>query len=308
MKKTIIIFLCCITLFIIHEPIARAGQVVTDNDRLWARTVIDQEKSRKTILAPNTLAVLYFRNKTGQATLDPLQKGFALLLMTDLAQLENIQLVERVKLQALAEELNIGEAGIVDNATAPRVGKLLGAGYLVGGDLTGSQTSELAVVSNLLQVKNQSSLGRPTAEGQMEQIFDMEKKILFKIIDLLKIKLTPEKKAKLEKPFTTDLNAFLSFIKGIECSDQGKYRDAEQYYNKAIREDPQLLPAKDALDELRSLNLVTAPEKSMTMLRDLEKSTSNTTSLSKDYPLQESDNPGVIQKTQTESGNINVKW
>jgi TolB-like protein len=308
MKKIIIIILCCITLFIIHDPIARAGQVVTDNDKVWARTVIDQEKSRKTVLAPNTLAVLYFRNKTGQTSLDPLQKGFALLLMTDLAQVENIQLVERVKFQALVEELNIGEAGIVDNTTAPRVGKLLGAGYLVGGDLTGSQTSELGVKSNLLQVKNQSSLGQPTAAGQMEQIFDMEKKILFKIIDLLKIKLTPEKKAKLEKPFTTDLNAFLSFMNGIESSDRGNYRDAEQYYNKAIREDPQLRPAQDALNELRSLNLVSAPGKSRTMLRDLGKSTSNTTSLSKDYPLQESDNPGVIQKRETESGDIKVKW
>jgi TolB-like protein len=308
MRKTIIIILCSLSVFIIHDPIARAGQVVTDTDKLWARSVIDQEKSRKAVLSPNTLAVLYFRNKTGQTSLDPLQKGFALLLMTDLAQVENIQLVERVKFQALAEELNLGESGIVDNTTAPRVGKLLGASYLVGGDLTGSQTSELGVVSNLLQVKNQSSLGQPTATGQMEQLFDMEKKILFKIIDLLKIRLTPEKKAKLEKPFTTNLNAFLSFMKGIEASDQGKYKDAERYYNKAMREDPQLRPAQDALDELRSLNLVAAPAKRGTLLKDLGKSTSTTTSLGEDYPLQESDNPGVIQRSIPESGNIKVKW
>jgi TolB-like protein len=307
MKKIIVITLCCITLFIVHHPMARAGQVITDNDRLWARTVIAQEKSLKTAPAPNTLAVLYFHNKTGQPSLDPLQKGFALLLMTDLAQVENIQLVERVRLQALVEELNIGEAGIVDTATAPRVGKLLGASYLVGGDLTGGRASELGVMSDLLQVKNRSSLGQPTAEGQMEQIFDMEKKILFRIIDLLKIKLTPEKKAKLEKPFTTDINAFLYFIHGIESSDRGNYREAERYYHKAMTDDPHLLPAQDALDELRNLNLVAAPGKSRAMLKDLGKSTSNTNSLSEDYPLQESDIPGVIQKRE-ESGNIKVKW
>jgi hypothetical protein len=123
-----------------------------------------------------------------------------MLLMTDLSQVEGIQLVERVKFQALAEELNLGASGIVDSATAPRVGKLLGASYLVGGDLKGAQAPQFSVVSNLLQVKDQNSLGQPSANGQEEQIFDMEKKILFEIIELLKIKLTKVEKETLKRP------------------------------------------------------------------------------------------------------------
>ena len=293
-------------LCIMSSPL-RANQVVTGEDRGWAKNAIKQEKTLEAAPAPNTVAVLYFHNQSTNPQLDPLQKGFAFLLMTDLTQVDGITLVERVKLQALVEELGLGSSGLVEKGSAPRVGKLLGAGYLVGGDLTSSQQVEFGVKSDLIQVKSQNSLGQPSANGTLGQLFDVEKQVLFKIIDLLKIKLTPEKKFKLEKPITTNLNAFLNFMKGIGCSDRGNYKDAAEYYNQAMMEDPQFRLAQDALNELKSLHLISAPGKSRAMLKELESKTSTTNTLGKDYPLQESNNPGVIQK-ESESGNIKVNW
>jgi TolB-like protein len=301
MKKTIIFILFCITLCALGESIAGAGQVVTDDDRAWAKTAIGQEKSQGTIAAPNTLAVLSFHNKTGQASLDPLQKGFSLLLMTDLSQVEGIQLVERVKFQALVEELNLGASGIVDNTTAPRVGKLLGASYLVGGDITSSQAPELGVVSDLLQVKDQSSLGQPSANGQLEKIFDMEKKILFEIIELLKIKLTKVEKETLKRPLTTSYRALIYLSLGLDASDRGNYGSADFYYHKALEQDPQLTPAADAIKELLDLKLVTINPRSRAILTTQEDQNSSTLSIIRNISTFREFSPAV-------SGEIRVRW
>ena len=301
MKKTIILILFCFILCSVCEPKASAGQVVSDDDRAWAKTAISQEQSQGTIAAPNTLAVLAFRNKTGQTSLDPLQKGFAFMLMTDLHQVEGIKLVERVKLQAILEELHLGASGIVDSNTSPQVGKLLGASYLVGGDITGPQPPEIAVASDLLQVKDQSSLGQPSANGQPENIFDMEKKVLFEIIELLKVKLTRAQKEKLKRPLTSSYRALMYLSLGLDASDRGNYGAADFYYHKALEHDPQLTPATDAMKELLNLKLVTNNPRSRAVLATQEEQNSSTLSTKKNISTFREFRPAA-------SGEIRVRW
>lgn len=262
--------------FGISSPIL-AGQVVTDTARQWAKDALAQEQSITP--APDTVAVLYFRNRTANPQLDPLQKGLAFLLMTDLSTVEGVRLVERIKLQALVEELKLGASGLVDKDSAPRVGKLLGAGYLVGGDLQGGQQAELGIRSDLLQVNTSSSLGSPSAEGQLAQVFDLEKQILFGIIDLLKIALTPAQKQRLQRPATTDYQAFLALCKGLDASDRGNYSGAAANYERALRLDPRFQPAQNALNELRGLGLASLKPRSHAMLEVLVKDNSSTSSL-----------------------------
>jgi TolB-like protein len=311
MKKSTVLVLGIISLFmlfLLQSSLMQAGQIVTKGDKAWAQQVIEQEKSREPVFTPNTVAVLYFRNTTGKDTLDPLQKGLAFLLMTDLSQLEKIQLVERVKIQALVEELNLGTTGLVSEDSAPRVGRLLGVSYLVGGDILTASAAELEVRSSLLGVKDEHVLGQPDAEGKLADIFSLEKKILFEIIDLLKIELTPQQRARLQKPFTTDFNALMNFVNGMDSSDRGDYSKAGNYYQKAIQQDPQMQPAQAALNELKSLSLVTAPKRSQVMLRTLENATSTTASPTKSVVTKESDNPGGVVRKASEAGNVKVKW
>ena len=108
--------------------------MVTDDARTWAKQAVAQEKALKAVTVANTVAVLYFFNRTGQPDLDPLQKGLTVMLITDLSKVKSLTVVERVRLQALAEELKLGVSGLVTENTAPRVGKLLGAHWLVGGN------------------------------------------------------------------------------------------------------------------------------------------------------------------------------
>src|SRR5687767_1329816 len=75
------------------------------------------------------VAVLYFDNNTGDASLDVLQKGFADMMVTDLSSVDALQLVEREKLQAIIEEQKLQRSRYFDPKTAVKLGKLVGAQY-----------------------------------------------------------------------------------------------------------------------------------------------------------------------------------
>src|SRR3989454_7594279 len=64
---------------------------------------------------------------------DALQKGMAAMIISELAANPGARVVEREELQRLLEEQKLGAAGRVDDATAARIGKLIGARYVVTG-------------------------------------------------------------------------------------------------------------------------------------------------------------------------------
>src|SRR5437899_11089521 len=64
---------------------------------------------------------------------DALQKGMGAMIISELAANSGARVVEREELQRLLEEQKLGAAGCVDDATAARIGKLIGARYVVTG-------------------------------------------------------------------------------------------------------------------------------------------------------------------------------
>lgn len=300
-KRVFLILLLAVILCGSGFPL-QAGQVVTEDIRAWAQMALKQEKDLDTELLGNTLAVLYFQNKSGKARLNQLQKGLAFMLMTDLSQVEGLVLVERVKLQALVEEMDLGVSGLVDPDTAPRVGRMLGARFLVGGDIQGTAI-KLGIVSDVLEVPQERVAGSPSSEGEFEKIFEMEKELLFAIIDILKIELSVEKKLELEKPLTRNIEALFTLMDAIDSSDRGDYLKAEAYYKDALKKDPELNAAREGLDELNSLNLVGPNDRSRAMAKSLDDKTSQTSSLLDDMISRRKRDPHTVS-----IGQIRVRW
>ncbi len=83
--------------------------------------------------APPTVAVLYFDYDGPDEELFALRKGITDFLVSQLASAETVQLVERTRLQEVLAELELQQTRRIDPTSAARVGKLLGARYLVFG-------------------------------------------------------------------------------------------------------------------------------------------------------------------------------
>jgi TolB-like protein len=274
-----------------------AGQVITEDVRLWAKQAVKEEKALKSVKGQNTLAVLYFLNKTGDSDLDPVQKGLALMLITDLSTVEGIQVIERIKLQALVEEMGFGTSGLVQAGTAPKVGRLLGARWLEGGNMTGKQ-SQLQVEANLVDVPTDKISTQQTAEGNLSELFRIEKEILFATIRDLKIKISPEKEKALRRPCSTNFKALQDLFRGIDASDRGNYEKAGDFYDKSLKEDPTICVAESALTELRDLKLILPPGKknrSAEMLESLRNDTSLTNQLEPKDATRREPTPAQIE-------------
>lgn len=285
------ICLCCILFLAVFASSLWAGQVITQEDRLWARQVLAKEKGLGAPGAPNTLAIFPFQNKTGKPELDPVQKGMALMLITDLSQIKSLQVVERVKLQALVDEMELGKSGLVNMDEAPRVGKLLGAQRLIGGDLQNGQLHPLQIKALLLDVPTAEVLKQPVTEGDLARLFDLEKELVSEILGYLKIEPTPEEKKRLQKPLTTSIKAALNLFAGIAASDEGDYRKAAGFYQRALREDPSIAHAREALGELQDLGLVPNSRSRDSFLHSIKDQTSLTDQLTPEDAIKREGRP-----------------
>ncbi len=275
-------FLLAFLIIFLASSSGWTGEVVTKETKLWAQKALAEEKALAAITAPNTIAVLYFQNKSGNSALDPLRKGLTLMLITDLSQVKGLQVIERVKLQALVEEMGLGASGLVDEGTAPRVGRLLGARWLVGGNILPAIEEKLKIQAYPLEVPKGQVLGEPLREGKLADLFRLEKELLFEIIKLLKIEVSPEEERAMRRLCTANIKAFGELVRGIEASDRGKYEKAAIHYEKALQEDPQICIARGALHELKNLGLIKVTKKSQEMLRTLRERTSTTDQLTQD--------------------------
>ncbi|HAP36494.1 MAG TPA: hypothetical protein DCQ28_11340, partial [Bacteroidetes bacterium] len=192
----------------------------------------------------NTIAILYFENKGQKAELNPLQKGLSEMIITDLSKVKSLKVIERIRLQELVQEMNLGETDLVDQKTAPRLGKLLGANRLVKGSFFTLTNEKLNIDAFVTKARTGEIDASTNISGDIKEFFRLEKELVFKIIDEMKIKLTDEeRKAILEIP-TEDFFAFLQYSRGLDFEDKGEFTQAFEAYSQAAVSDPNFSQAK----------------------------------------------------------------
>lgn len=256
MKSTVFLIMAILFINPVHVS---AGLVVTDADIGWATEVLRQidppPAPEDTGLPPATLAILDFKNESGNPELDPLEKGLSILLENDLAALESVNVVERTKLLALVQQMQTATPDMNLTTMISKVGRLTGAHYVSWGAIHKGQITEIKIDPRLAKVANGITLEQPAVMGDLTNINKMHKDLLFDIVRILEIDLTPAEKALLEKSLSADAAALMTFFSGVDASDKGDYQTAANRYAEALVQDPQLALAHRAIEELEILGL-----------------------------------------------------
>ena len=201
----------------------------------------------------NTIAVMYFKNLGNNRELDPLQKGLTDMLITDISKAERLKVVERVRLQALLKEMQLGATGLVDQATAPRVGKLLGAYKIVNGGFTDLAGERMRIDAGMTVTPTAELDKEEGVSGALKNLFDLERELAFKIIEDSGIELTPVLIAAIGTLPTTSLAAFLAYSKGLDFMDRNSPNEAIQQFEEALNIDPNFTMARDRLSDAQAL-------------------------------------------------------
>jgi TolB-like protein len=186
--------------------------------------------------SPTTIAVppLYV---TGSDELAPLSRGMAELIITDLGRSSQLTLVERDRMQALADEIQLSSSERADPATAARAGKLLQAGRVVNGALVVAGT-RLTVTSSVMTVANSELSAPAEVVDGLDNIFALQKQIVFRIFTQLGVTLTPAERQAVDRRATANFEAFLEFSRGLVAADDGRFEDASRFFDNARSLDP----------------------------------------------------------------------
>ena len=243
-------------LLAVFPATASGALVVTKEARQWAKEAVSREKALGALAAGGrSVGVLPFVQTSGDPGFLPLEKGLAVMIATDLSKVKGLDVLDRVKVQALIQELKLSGSGLVAEGTGPRIGRLLQAKWIVGGAYRVDKGS-MDMDSRLLEVDTSAFLKSIQARGEMIKIFALEKQVVKNIIRVLGLTLTPQERSAIEAPITTSLEALLAFGRGLDASDRGDYKKAGEEYSKALKADPGFALAREALDELLDLGLL----------------------------------------------------
>jgi TolB-like protein len=194
---------------------------------------------------------------------EPLGKGLSEMIITDLSQIDSLNLVERLRLQTLLQEMALGQSGLVDEKTAPRFGKMLRAKHVVGGayDIIGTQRLRMDV--ELWAFPERTPSMEASKADKLKELLKMEKQIVTDILAGLGIELSPEQRQKLNRLPTKNFDAFLAYCHGMDREDNGEFARARDLYATAVNIDPMYSQARERLDAAAALALVGVPRENL---------------------------------------------
>ena len=194
---------------------------------------------------PSTLAVLPM-TVSGDSTYQPLSRGLAELVTTDLALVRSLRLVERVQVGALLDEMKLGQSAKVDPTTAARVGHMLRAERMVQGVATISKNAPVQLSAALVSGDGTVRAGSQVS-GPFKGLLDLEKRLVFDVAAGLGIQLTEAERQRILAQGPKNLTAFLAYSEGITALDRGDYQAAARAFSASVRADPSFGAAQQGL-------------------------------------------------------------
>jgi tetratricopeptide (TPR) repeat protein len=189
---------------------------------------------------PMAVAVFPFQYGTGAPEYQPLARAFPALLVTGLAQVDRVRVLERARVQLLLDEIALGEAGLVDPATAARSGRLLGAGRIVQGRLDVSAAEALGVLASVVPVgvPGVDAIEPLEDEEVLRRFYELQERVLEGILASLGLTMTPEERERIRLGATENLEALLALGRALEAEDEGDFLGALEAFRESAALDP----------------------------------------------------------------------
>ncbi len=234
-----------LTLLMQDEAIRSAREMIASEAALSGRGV-----------DPKAVAVSPFQN-LGTPVYAPLSKGLAEMVITDLSKVKTLKVVERIRIQALIDELKLAQSGLVDAQVAPRLGGLVGAGKIATGsfldrpaDASAAKEEEMRLNAAVAETQSGLVSAPHEAVGPLAQFYLLEKKLVFKL--LCDLGTCPESldaatRAAVETVHTKELKAFLRYSQGLDFLDRRQYKQAYDAFFQALEIDPEFDLARETL-------------------------------------------------------------
>ena len=131
------------------------------------------------------MSVLNFDDLASDSQYPALGKALSEMALADLSRISGLVLVERQDMERVMRELALGLTGATAEETAPKVGRLLGAGYLLAGNYLVAK-GKVAISYKLVEVETARIVCAGSVEGRPDDVLKVSASLTSSVAAKLK--------------------------------------------------------------------------------------------------------------------------
>lgn len=201
------------------------------------------------------IAVLPFDNSGSygqdKENFDALQKGITGMLISELAANPAARVVEREEIEKLLAEQSLGASGRVDPQTAAKIGKLVGARYVITGSFIDFY-GDFRVDARMVNVETSEIVKVESDRMQRDHLFDIIRNVATRLMkDANLPPLTRQASdQRMNRHIPTEALTFYS--KALLYQDRGQKDKAAEMYQRALTVFPEYAEAQQGLQRVKN--------------------------------------------------------
>lgn len=186
-----------------------------------------------------SLAILPFRNASGDTSFDWLGPSLAEMLNTDVGQSSRLRSVSQERLHQLFSDLRVAPNASLDPTTLQRLAEFSNADTLVWGQYA-RFGNNIRIDATLQDIKHDRSVPLKVEVGSEKEIPGAVDRLAESIRQTLALPqgVMKELKASSFQPSSQSIDALRDYNQGIESQRDGKNLDAQKKLQAAVKEDP----------------------------------------------------------------------
>lgn len=180
---------------------------------------------------------------------DALERGIAGMMISELAQNPAARVVEREQVQKLLDEQNLGAQGRVDPQSAAKVGKLVGARYVILGNFIDFY-GDFRVDIRLVNTETGEIVKTESDRQQREHLFDIIRNVAAKLMkdaNLPALQRGASNEQRMNRQVPTE--ALTYYSRALLYQDRGQKDKAVEMFNRALAIFPDYAEAQDGLQK-----------------------------------------------------------
>ena len=200
------------------------------------------------------IAVLPFNNggSYGQAKedFDALERGIAGMMISELATNPAARVVERQEIQRLLDEQNLGAQGRADAQTAAKIGKLVGARYMVMGTFVDFY-NDFRVDVRLINVETGEVVKTESERMQRDHLFDIIRNLATRLMKDASLPALPRQTSDQRMSRQVPTEALTYYSRALLYQDRGLKDKAVEMYTRALAIFPDYAEAQEGLQRVQ---------------------------------------------------------
>jgi hypothetical protein len=185
--------------------------------------------------------------------LNPLTSGIPELLLIELSRNPSIRGVEPARLRRVLTSQKLDAQGHIDDEAASRVGRIVGAQWVVRGTFTSDGRGAIRIVAYVIDVAKGRVERSESAEGKQSNLASLIGQLAERLDHEMRLAELPRdgKRAR-ELTQKASYETTLLFARAIEARDAGRVQQAIEMLQQLLAEQPGYEPAQKELTRLHS--------------------------------------------------------